>query len=78
MILARMVRTTLRTDSFLNYFQDCKFEMEERMTEIYSQQTIKTFFKYKTSKRLENKQNIGKVMCQYIDILNSENRTLQC
>ena len=37
--------------------------MEERMSEIYSQQTIKTFFKYKTSKRLENKQNIGKVMC---------------
>ena len=58
-----MVRTTLRTDSFFNYFQDCKFEMEERMSEIYSQQTIKTFFKYKTSKRLENKQNIGKVMC---------------
>lgn len=63
MILARMVRTTQRTDSFFNYFQDCKFEMEERMSEIFSQQTIKTFFEQKTSKRLENIQNIGKVMC---------------
>lgn len=60
MILAKMVRTQ-RTDSFFNYFQGCKFQMEERKSEILSQQTVKTLFKHKRSKLSANQQNFGKV-----------------